>query len=109
MVRDQDDLTRFAGIGEAIARAIREIVTTGTLGKLEKLRAQVAPAVASITSHTRLDLKRVMRVYKKLEISSVDELRQGLESGEISARGWRSTSGKGLPRRTRCCCTGRMT
>jgi len=83
MVRDQEDLTRFAGIGEAIASAIREIVTTGTLGKLEKLRAQVPPAVASITRHTRLDPKRVMRVYKKLDISSVDELRQRLESGEI--------------------------
>jgi len=83
MVRDQEDLTRFTGIGEAIASAIGEIVTTGTLGKLEKLRAQVTPAVASITSHPRLDSKRVMRVYKKLGISSVDELRQRLESGEI--------------------------
>src|SRR5205807_3603226 len=54
MVRDEEDLTRFAGIGEAIASAVREIVTTGTLGKLEKLRAQVTPAVASITSHPRL-------------------------------------------------------
>jgi DNA polymerase (family 10) len=83
MVRDQEDLTRFGGIGEAIASAIREIVTTGTLGKLEKLRAQVTPAVASITTHPRLDPKRVMRVYKKLGISSVDELRQRLESSEI--------------------------
>ncbi len=37
MVRDQEDLTRFADTGEAIASAIRGIVTTGTLGKLEKL------------------------------------------------------------------------
>src|SRR5437588_4770867 len=28
MVRDEEDLTRFAGIGEAIASAIREIVRT---------------------------------------------------------------------------------
>jgi DNA polymerase (family X) len=83
MVRDQEDLTRFAGIGEAIASAIREIVTTGTLGKLEKLRTQVTPAIASITSHPRLDPKRVMRVYKKLGLSSVEELRLHLESGEV--------------------------
>jgi len=83
MVRDQEDLTRFAGIGDAIASAIREIVTTGTLGKLEKLRAQVTPAVASITSHPRLDPKRVMPVYKKMGISSIDELRQRLESGQV--------------------------
>lgn len=77
MVRDQEDLTRFAGIGEAIASAIREIVTTGTLGKLENC-GQVTPAVASITSHPRLDPKPVMRVYKKLGISSADELRKRL-------------------------------
>jgi DNA polymerase (family 10) len=83
MVRDQEDLTRFAGIGEAIASAIREIVTTGTLVKLDKLRAQATPALASISSHPRLDPKRVMRVYKKLGISSVEELRRHLESGEV--------------------------
>lgn len=84
MVRNQEDLTQFAGIGEAIASAIREIVTTGTLGKLEKLRSEVTPAVASITSHPRLDPKRVMRVYKKLGISSVEELRRALESGKVA-------------------------
>jgi hypothetical protein len=30
MVRDQEDLTQFAGIGDAIASDIREIVTTGS-------------------------------------------------------------------------------
>src|SRR5438552_6266897 len=83
MVRDQEDLTRFAGIGKAIASAIREIVTTGNLEKLEKLRAQATPALVSISNHPRLDPKRVMRVYKKLGISSVEELRQRLESGEL--------------------------
>src|SRR5437588_6610216 len=83
MVRDEEDLTQFAGIGEAIASAIREIVLTGTLGKLEKLRAQATPALASISSHPRLDPKRVMRVYKKLGISSVEELRQHIESGQV--------------------------
>ena len=39
LVREGADLTVFAGIGDAIAACIREIVLTGTLGKLEKLRA----------------------------------------------------------------------
>src|SRR5688572_20992733 len=66
LVRDAADLTRFAGIGDAIASAIREIVLTGTLGKLEALRAQTSPALASISEHPRLDAGRVLRVYKKL-------------------------------------------
>jgi DNA polymerase (family X) len=83
LVRDHADLTRYAGIGDAIASAIREIVLTGTLGKLEKLRAQATPEIASISDYPRLDPKRVLRIYKRLKISSVESLREKLESGEI--------------------------
>ncbi len=83
MVRREEDLTQFAGIGAAIASAIREIVNTGTLTKLEKLRGEAMPAVAELSAHSRLDPRRVLRVYKKLNISSLSELRQRLESGEV--------------------------
>ena len=83
MVRREEDLTQFSGIGEAIASAIREIVTTGTLAKLERLRGEATPAVAELSAHPRLDPRRVMRVYKKLNINSLDELRQRIESGEV--------------------------
>jgi DNA polymerase (family 10) len=81
--RREEDLTRFPGIGEAIASAIREIVTTGMLAKLERLRSEATPAVAELSAHPRLDPKRVMRVYKKLGISSLGELNQRVDSGEI--------------------------
>ena len=55
LVRDEADLTAYAGIGEAIASAIREIVLTGTLGKLEKLRSAASPELASISAFPRLD------------------------------------------------------
>ncbi|HXS95652.1 MAG TPA: PHP domain-containing protein [Candidatus Limnocylindrales bacterium] len=83
MVRDEADLTRFAGIGEGISSAIREIVLTGTLGKLENLRGQVSPGIADLTVYPRLDPKRVMRIYKKLGIASVEELKTQLENGAI--------------------------
>lgn len=75
MVRREEDLTQFSGIGAAIASAIREIVTTGTLSKLERLRGDATPAVAELTAHPRLNPKRVMRVYKNFDFSSLDELR----------------------------------
>jgi DNA polymerase (family 10) len=83
MVRGEEDLTQFSGIGEAIAGAIREIVTTGTLAKLETLRAKAPPALVSISQYPLFDPKRVLRVYKKLGISTIEELRQRLENGEI--------------------------
>ena len=76
MVHREEDLTQFTGIGTAIASAIGEIVKTGTLAKLEKLRGEVPPAVAELSEHPRLDPKRVMHVYKKLSINSLEELRQ---------------------------------
>lgn len=83
LVREDADLTAVPGIGDAIASAIREIVTTGTLGKLEKLRANATPELAGISLYPRLDPKRVLRVYKKLGIRSVEELKERLASGEI--------------------------
>jgi len=83
LVRDDADLTAYAGIGNAISSAIREIVLTGTLGKLEKLRFEATPELAAISAYPRLDPKRVLRIYKKLGISSLEALRQKLENGEI--------------------------
>ncbi len=83
LVRDELDLTTYAGIGEAISGAIQEIVRTGTLGKLEKLRSQAPPELASLGDYSRLDPKRVLRAYKKLGISSIDALREKLENGEL--------------------------
>jgi DNA polymerase (family X) len=83
LVREESDLTAYAGIGQAIASAIREIVLTGTLGKLETLRSQASPELSGISAYPRLDPKRILRIDKKLGISSTDELREKLESGEI--------------------------
>lgn len=83
LVRNEGDLTAYEGIGKAIAFAVREIVLEGMLGSLEKLRAEVPPEVVAINQHPRLDPTRVLRVYKKLGISSIEELRKALESGQI--------------------------
>ena len=85
LVREDADLTQFPGIGEAIASAIREIVLTGKLRKLDTLRGQAAPEVATLADYPRLDPKRVLRIYKKLKISSIEALREKLESGEIES------------------------
>ena len=45
----------------------------------------MAPEVAKLADYPRLDPKRVLRVYKKLNFSSIEELREKLESGEIES------------------------
>ena len=85
LVREDADLTQFSGIGEAIASAIREIVLTGKLKKLDTLRGQATPEVATLADYPRLDPKRILRIYKKLKISSIEALHEKLESGEIES------------------------
>ena len=83
LVQQDSDLTHYAGIGEGIAGAIREIVATGSLKKLEKLRSAAPAEINDLSAYPRLDPKRVLRVYKQLGISSVEALRERLASGEI--------------------------
>ena len=83
LVRSSADLTVYSGIGEAISGAIREIVLTGSLASLEKLRSNASPELLSISTYPRLDPKRVLRIFKKLHISSVEALHEALESGAI--------------------------
>jgi DNA polymerase (family 10) len=84
LVRSKRDLTAYAGIGEAISNAIREIVLTGNLEKLEKLRSGISPELIGISIYPRLDPKQILRIYKKLGISSVEALRESLENGAIA-------------------------
>jgi DNA polymerase (family 10) len=83
LVRNDADLTAYAGIGEGISAAIREIVQTGTLAKLERLRTEASPELSELSHYPRLDPQRVLRIYKKLGITSIDALKEKLANGTI--------------------------
>jgi DNA polymerase (family 10) len=87
LVKTDADLTAIPGIGKGISGAIREIVQRGgALQQLEELRMNVGPTAAALSDYPLLDPKRVERVYKKLHISSVAELKDRLERGDIAAQ-----------------------
>src|ERR1041385_5993709 len=54
LVRRDVDLTEYSRIGKGISSAIRAIVLSGSLRKLEWLRSQVTPEVAAINEYPRL-------------------------------------------------------
>jgi DNA polymerase (family 10) len=83
LVRHDADLTAYTGIGEGISGAIREIVQTGTLAKLEKLRAAASPELSDTSQYPRLDPGRIFRFYKNPGITSVDALKEKLAGGDI--------------------------
>ena len=86
LVQTEADLTQYPGIGPAIASAIQEIVRTGTLRQVEALRSQATPERVALSEYPHLDSKRVLRIFKKLKISGIAELREALNSGEIAQK-----------------------
>lgn len=84
LVRADADLTRIPGIGKGISAAIREIVERGgALKQLDALRNSAGETAAGLSEYPLLDPKRVERIYKKLHISSVEDLKDQLKRGVI--------------------------
>lgn len=80
-VRAGADVTRYPGIGKGIAAALREIVLNGELGQMEMPLA-ASPAEVAVRDHPQLDVKRVARAFKKLKITTIDELKTKISEGE---------------------------
>jgi DNA polymerase (family 10) len=78
-----DDLKELPGIGKAISAMIEKIVRTGKLAELEKATSTLSPELNELAAKPGLDPKKVLRVYKKLQISSLAELKARLDSGTI--------------------------
>jgi DNA polymerase (family 10) len=82
-VEEGEDLTEMEGIGEDLAAKIEEIVKTGDLKQLEEIEQRTPPALAAMLDIAGLGPKRVQKLYKQLDITSMDELRQAAENHRI--------------------------
>lgn len=83
LVSRGSDLTEFPGVGKAISGILLEIVKTGQLERLNQTTAKLPPEQVELITRPALDPKRVTRIYKKLGIHSLRELRHELETGRI--------------------------
>lgn len=78
-----EDLQELPGIGKAISAAIEEIVSKGKLPGLEKATSKLTAELIELAAKPGLDPKKVLRAYKKLNITSLAELKTSLASGTI--------------------------
>lgn len=77
------DLTELRDIGDAIAKKIVELVETGALDYLERLKERAAPGLLEILRIPGLGPKRVRTMWQELGITSLAELRAAAESGRL--------------------------
>jgi len=69
-------LEEIPGVGKSVAKKIEEILRTGELQFLKKLRAQIPEGLLGLLSVPDVGPKTAMALYKELGIANLDQLKQ---------------------------------
>jgi len=85
LVHQNEDLTKYPGIGQELAAKIKEIVDTGSLSALEEARQRVSPDLVSLLHIQGLGPKRVKALHDKLGVNSLSDLQQAAAEGKVAA------------------------
>ena len=74
---------RVAGVGQAISDKISELVTTGRMAYLERLRSEVPASLVELLQIPGLGPKTVRQLHEELGIATMAQLRDAAETGRI--------------------------
>lgn len=78
-----EDLTQLPGIGDDLADKMREIVNSGRCSLLERLHAELPPAITELLRIPGLGPKRVKALYHDLDIQTIEQLYRAAHDGRI--------------------------
>jgi DNA polymerase (family 10) len=76
-------LREIPGVGKAIADKIDELLRTGQLQFLEKLKAEVPPGLAEWLKVPGLGPKKISLIWKELGITTLAEVEQAARAGKL--------------------------
>jgi DNA polymerase (family 10) len=85
MVERGEDLTDLPGIGDDLAAKLREIVATGKCRALDKLHAELPPAITELLHVPGLGPKRVRMLWHELDVQTLEQLARAARDGRIRA------------------------
>jgi DNA polymerase (family 10) len=77
-IANEGRLEEIPGVGESFAKKIEEIVKTGQLEYLNRLRSQIPPGLQELLSVPDVGPKKAMVLYKELGISNLEELKRAV-------------------------------
>jgi DNA polymerase (family 10) len=83
-IANKSALREIPGIGEGIEKKIVEILKTGKLQTLEKMKQRNAVDVTSLTKVEGIGPKTVKVLYKELKIRNIDELETAIKDGRLA-------------------------
>ncbi|UCD14683.1 MAG: DNA polymerase/3'-5' exonuclease PolX [Thermoplasmatales archaeon] len=82
-IAKEDKLRSLPGVGEGLAKKIKEIVETGGLEYFEKLKKEIPGSLATLISIPGVGPKKASVLYKTLGISTVQQLKEACEKGKL--------------------------
>ncbi len=77
------ELTKIQGVGKATANKIREFVDTGTVAKLDDLRAAYPPAFAELAKIPGLGPKTLKLIRAELGVEDLDGLKAAIAAEQL--------------------------
>jgi DNA polymerase (family 10) len=78
-----EDLEELPGVGTSIAEKIRELLDTGDLKYLHKLRNEIHQGWVELLQVPEIGPKTIQRLHEELGIESIDDLHKAIESHKI--------------------------
>jgi DNA polymerase (family 10) len=93
MVEAGEALDDLPGIGKDLAGKIKEIVETGSLSQLQEIERKTPPELTEVMKIPGLGAKRVYALYKELGVTSVEDLKEKAQNGQIrnlNGFGWKT-------------------
>ncbi|HEX3247405.1 MAG TPA: helix-hairpin-helix domain-containing protein, partial [Chloroflexota bacterium] len=83
-IHAQKRLRSIPGVGEALEQKIGELLDTGSLAYIERLRAEIPPSLLALTRVPGLGPRKAFQLYQQLGISTLDELEQAVREHRLS-------------------------
>jgi DNA polymerase (family 10) len=83
-LRREERLREVPGIGEAIAKKITELLTTGRLGYYDSLRSEFPQGISLLMDIPGIGPKTALRLSQELGISTMDELEKAILEGKVA-------------------------
>ena len=83
IISNENRLQSIPGVGEALAKKIKEIVETGKLEYFEKLKEEIPEGLLTLLDIPGLGPKKVSALYENLNISTIKQLRKACIEGRL--------------------------
>lgn len=82
-VAERKELRNLPGVGENIERKIEEILKTGRLETLEKIKTRIPVDVISLNRVEGIGPKTIKLLYRQLGIKNLDDLETAVKQGKL--------------------------